>query len=121
MNEAIANPQLRVETQVFVLVGGGQGLDFNQLTKVEQAQGKYQAINILNNMGDPIEYSGSTTGPGYNEKGSPLQVSWRVRPKVAKVNIDSVGQWCRGNEFKEDHAHGVRNLVINPALLSNIN
>ncbi len=121
MNEAIANPQLRVETQVFVLVGGGQGLDFNQLTKVEQAQGKYQAINMLNNMGEPIEYSGSTTGPGYNEKGSPLQVSWRVRPKVAKVNIDSVGQWCRGNEFKEDHAHGVRNLVINPALLSNIN
>jgi len=37
---------------------------------------------------------------------------------VAKVNIESVGQWCKGNAFKEDHAHGVRNLVVNPRLLS---
>ena len=65
-----------------------------------------------------MTYDGSTTGPGYNEIGSPLQVSWSVRTKVLKVDIKSVGKWCEGNVFKEDHAHGVRNLVTNPALLS---
>jgi hypothetical protein len=49
-----------------------------------------------------------------------LQVSWTVYPKVLKVNAESVGKWCGGNVFKEDHAHGVRNLVKNPELLSNI-
>jgi hypothetical protein len=36
------------------------------------------------------------------------------------VNIESVGRWCQGNVFDEDHAHGVRNLVVNPDLLSRI-
>ncbi|MAD74550.1 MAG: hypothetical protein CML20_07155, partial [Rheinheimera sp.] len=67
-----------------------------------------------------VEYLGSTTGPGYNEKASPLQVSWSVRPQVAVVDINSVGKWCDDNEFNEDHAHGVRNLVQNPKLLSPI-
>ena len=40
--------------------------------------------------------------------------------EVAKVNIRSVGQWCTGNVFDEDHAHGVRNLVVNPDLLSEL-
>ena len=51
---------------------------------------------------------------------SPFHVSWSVRPKVAKVNIETVGNWCKGNTFKEDHAHGVRNLVTNHDLLSEI-
>jgi hypothetical protein len=72
------------------------------------------------NAGIPIQYSGSTTGPTYNEKGSPLQVSWSVRPKVLKVDAASVGEWCKDNMFKEDHAHGVRNLVTNERLLSEI-
>ena len=71
-------------------------------------------------MGTPIGYAGSTTGPSYNEKGSPLQVSWNVYPKVLKVNAASVGKWCDGNTFKEDHAHGVRNIVVDPNLLSEI-
>ncbi|MCP5079377.1 MAG: hypothetical protein GY951_15140, partial [Psychromonas sp.] len=62
--------------------------------------------------------AGSTTGPGYNEKASPYQVTWSVRPNVAKVSIESVGKWLEGNLFNEDHAHGVRNLVTNPDLLS---
>jgi hypothetical protein len=37
-----------------------------------------------------------------------------------KVHASSVGQWCKGNVFKEDHAHGVRNLVVNEKLLSAI-
>ncbi|BFM11399.1 hypothetical protein R50072_15520 [Simiduia litorea] len=120
LSDAIKNPQLRVETQVYVVVNDAKALDFGKLTRHEVKGGLHQATMIPNNTGKPIQYAGSTTGPGYNENASPLQVTWRVRPKVAKVNIATVGQWCKGNTFKEDHAHGVRNLVINPDLLSKI-
>lgn len=120
LSESIKNPQLRVETQVYVLVNDSKALDFGKLTKFGKKKGRYQALNIPSNTGTPVEYAGSTTGPGYNEKGSPFQVTWNVRPKVAKVNIDTVGKWCEGNAFDEDHAHGVRNLVTNTELLSNI-
>jgi len=119
LSDANMNPQLRVETQVFVLVNDNNAYDFNTLTKHEVVNGKHQAVNIPSNYGTPVQYTGSTTGPGYNEIASPLQVSWSVRPQVAKLDIDSVGQWCEGNVYNEDHAHGVRNLVINPDLLSN--
>jgi len=118
LSEAIANPQLRVEAQVFVLVNDNDASDFSDLTKHGLKNGYHQALNIPSDTGTPIQYEGSTTGPSYNTKGSPFQVSWSVRPKVAKVNAASVGKWCEGNEFKEDHAHGVRNLVVNPDLLS---
>ncbi|OUS32240.1 hypothetical protein A9Q98_01555 [Thalassotalea sp. 42_200_T64] len=117
-NNAIGNPQLRVETQVYVLVNDSNALDFATLTAHGEKNGLQQALNIPGNTGAPVQYAGSTTGPGYNEKGSPFQVSWSVRPKVAKVNVDTLGQWCEGNVFNEDHAHGIRNLVINPHLLS---
>jgi len=118
LSDAIKNPQLRVETQVYVLVNDNNALDFTNLTLHEKNNGLHQAVNIPSNTGTPIQYAGSTTGPGYNVEGSPLQVTWNVRPNVAKVNIQSVGKWCKGNTFNEDHAHGVRNLVINPELLS---
>ncbi|WP_029407681.1 delta-class carbonic anhydrase [Thiomicrorhabdus sp. Milos-T2] len=120
LSDSIKNPQLRVEGQVYVLVNDKNALDFNALTKYGIKNGQQQALNIPTNTGTPVQYAGSTTGPGYNEKGSPFQVTWSVRPKVAKVNIESVAQWCKGNVFKEDHAHGVRNLVTNPDLLSKI-
>ena len=113
------NPQLRVMAQVYVLVNDKNALDFGKLATVSKVNGKYQA-NMSSAAGAPVNYIGSTTGPGYNEKGSPYQVSWSVYPKVAKVNIESVGKWCKGNQFKEDHAHGVRNLVQNKDLLSEI-
>lgn len=121
LNEASANPQLRVEAQVFVLVNDAKAADFNELMKVGQVKGYYQPLHMPKASGKPIQYAGSTTGPAYNEKGSPLQVSWSVRPKVVKVNVETVGQWCKGNDFAEDHAHGVRNLVINEKLLSPLN
>ncbi len=120
LSKSIANPQLRVETQVYVIVNDDKALNFVDLTKHEVVNGLHQAVNIPTNTGDPVQYDGSTTGPGYNEKGSPLQVSWSVRPKVAKVSISSVDAWLKGNTFNEDHAHGVRNLVTNPDLLSKI-
>jgi len=121
LSESIKNPQLRVETQVYVLVNDDNALSFTDLTKHGKKLGLYQALNIPNNTGTPIQYAGSTTGPGYDEEASPFQVSWSVRPKVAKVNIKTVGEWCKDNAFKEDHAHGVRNLIINTDLLSQIN
>lgn len=120
LSESIMNPQLRVETQVYVLVHDDDALDFVKLTEIGMVEGKHQALNIPTNTGVPVQYAGSTTGPGYNEKGSPLQVSWSVRPQVAKVNIKTVAAWFENNVFEEDHAHGVRNLVMNPELLSEI-
>ncbi len=119
--ESTMNPGLRVEGQVFVLANDESALDFNQLAEVKMINGYSQAPNIPSSTGKPVEYLGSTTGPAYNETASPLQVSWSMRPKTATLDINSVGQWCKGNIFKEDHAHGVRNLVTNPTLLSPIN
>lgn len=118
LSESIVNPQLRVEGQVFVIVNDSKALDFNELTKVGVKNGYQQAMNIPSNTGNPIVYAGSTTGPGFNEQGSPLQVTWSMRPKVAKVNIATVAKWCEKNIFNEDHAHGVRNLVTDPKLIS---
>ena len=120
LSEVNINPQLRVEAQVFVLVNDDQALDFSNLAEIDTRSGYQQAPNIPANTGKPIEYAGSTTGPGYNEAGSPLQVSWSVPPEVAKLDIGFVAQWCKGNVFNEDHAHGVRNLVVNTKLLSPI-
>ena len=120
LSDSIKNPQLRVEAQVYVLVNDANALDFAQISAVSSVNGYYQAIATPTNTGKPVVYSGSTTGPSYNEAGSPFQVTWSVKPKVAKVDINSVGKWCESNTFNEDHAHGVRNLVINPALLSKI-
>lgn len=120
LSESIKNPQLRVETQVYVLVNDKNARDFEYLTSHRKQNGLHQAQNIPTDTGVPVQYAGSTTGPSYNEQGSPLQVSWSVRPNVAKVSISSVSKWCQGNQFNEDHAHGVRNLVTNPALLSEI-
>ncbi len=120
LSDSLMNPQLRVETQVYVLVNDSSALDFMELAAIGEVNGYQQALNIPTNTGAPVQYAGSTTGPSYNEKGSPLQVSWSVRPRVAKVNIETVGQWLNDNVFDEDYAHGVRNLVINPDLLSEI-
>lgn len=120
LSEAIGNPQLRVETQVYVLVNDSSAGDFVALTEIGEVNGYQQAVNIPTDTGTPVQYAGSTTGPSYNEKGSPFQVSWSVRPQVMKVDIASVEKWLANNVFEETGAHGVRNLVTNPALLSAI-
>jgi hypothetical protein len=118
--DSTMNPGLRVEGQVFVLANDKNALDFNELAKVASVNGYAQAPNIPSDTGRPVEYLGSTTGPSFNEQGSPLQVSWSMRPEVATLDINSVQSWCNDNVFNEDHAHGVRNLVTNPKLLSSI-
>ncbi len=121
LSEAIMNPQLRVEGQVYVLVNDDSAADFGALTEVSMVNGFHQAVGIPSDTGTPITYEGSTTGPSYNEKGSPLQVSWSVRPNVKKVSISSVAAWLNDNAFDEVYAHAVRNLVKRPSLLSDIN
>jgi len=106
------NPQLRVETQVFTLVNDTKALNFNQIQR---------ASDLPQNTGTPVEFLGSTTGPSFSDTVcSPLQVTWSVRPKCAKLDINSVGKWCKDNIFDEGQAHGVRKLVIKPELLSKI-
>ena len=120
-NDAIGNPQLRVEAVVAVLVNDPNAADFTEIAHIEEINSINQLPNLPNDLGVPVIYEGSTTGPSYNEKGSPFQVTWSVRPNVVKLDINSVGTWLASNPFDEDHAHGVRNLVINPDLLSPIN
>jgi len=120
LSDATGNPQLRVEAVVAVLVSQG-GTDFTKMAHIEEVNGLNQVPNLPTDLGEPVVYAGSTTGPGYNEKGSPFQVTWSVRPDVVKLNIMSVDAWLKDNPFDEDHAHGVRNLVTNPDLLSQIN
>ena len=122
LSDACANPDLRVETQVFTLVNDENALDFNDLSyDGNQVNGFHQAKAIPNNTGLPVEFMGSTTGPSYTEKAcSPLQVTWSVRPQCAKLNINTIGKWCESNVFEEDHAHGVRKLVTDERLLAPI-
>lgn len=121
LSDACANPELRVETQVFTLVNDSNALDFADFDYQGRSEAGYHMAKWPTDTGTPIEFTGSTTGPKYTEATcSPLQVGWSVRPQCAKLDINSIGKWCEGNKFDEDHAHGVRALVTEPALLSEI-
>ncbi|MCP3857604.1 MAG: hypothetical protein GY698_23240 [Actinomycetia bacterium] len=113
-------PQLRVEARVYVLVSDASAADFMTLTELTEVNGVHQAVSIPTELGTPVSYAGSTTGPSYNEEPSPLKVTWSVSPEVLKVDISTVAEWLEGNKFDEDHAHPVRNLVTNPDLLAPI-
>ena len=120
LSDKCANPDLRVETQVFTLVNDKRALNFNKFAYGgNMKNGLHQAKSLPRKTGKAVQFMGSTTGPKYTEAScSPLQVTWSVRPKCAKLDINSLGKWCENNEFSEDHAHGVRKLVTNPKLLS---
>lgn len=117
-----ANPQLRVETQVFLLVNDPKALDFKSFDySGSPTGGLHQAKALPTGTGTAVTFGGSTTGPSYTEaKCSPLQVTWSVRPQCARVNIATVHDWCKGNAFEEDYAHGVRQLVTARELLAPI-
>ncbi len=122
LSDTCANPDLRVETQVFTVVNDTNAVDFSTMAYGgNKLNGYHQPRSLPVNSGTPVEFTGSTTGPSYTEETcSPLQVSWSVRPACMKVDINSLSAWCENNVFEEDHAHGVRRLVTNPALLSPI-
>lgn len=122
LSKQCANPTLRVETQVFLVVNDRKARDFGKYVYGgHKAHGLYQPKALPTGTGKPVTFLGSTTGPQYTEaKCSPLQVTWSVRPACAKIDIHSLDKWCEGNVFEEDHAHGIRQLVTAPALLSKI-
>jgi hypothetical protein len=122
LSEQCANPQLRVETQVFLVVNDPNAADFSAFAYGgNMSKGLHQAKSIPIETGIPVVFAGSTTGPSYTEeKCSPMQVTWSVRPSCMKINIASLNTWCKGNAFNENHAHGVRQLVTAPELLSPI-
>ena len=122
LSDSCANPSLRVETKVFTVVNDRNAINFADYADVVKSNGKYQAKNLPTSGGNNVEFLGSTTGPKYTEQAcSPLQVTWNVNSDCAKVDIASLSNFCGDNVFKEDHAHGVRQLVVNPELLSPIN
>ncbi|MCL1125736.1 delta-class carbonic anhydrase [Shewanella surugensis] len=116
------NPDLRVEAQVFTLVNDDGAPSFNQFTyDVENKSDYYQTKSLPLDTGQPIVFLGSVTGTDYdNQQCSNKQVTWSIRPLCEKLNIKSLGKWCQGNVFQEVKAHGVRMLVTDPALLSDI-
>lgn len=121
LSDACANPQLRVEAQVFLLVNDENAADFSDFTYGGNVvNGLHQAKAIPD--GSPVVFTGSTTGPSYTEaKCSPLQVTWSVRPSCVKLDINSLVEWGKDNAFDEKKSHGVRQLVTSPELLSPIN
>jgi Delta carbonic anhydrase len=108
VTEVCGNPQLRVETQVFLLSKDGD-VKFNDQEPVTA-----QTKGI-------VAYTGSTTGTKYsNNHCSPYQVNWNVRTSCETLDIGSFAKWCSNNKYDEHHAHGVRALVTSPDLLSPI-
>lgn len=123
VSESCANPELRVESQVFLVVNDADALDFEYFTyEGTRRNGLHQPKELPGGTGAPVLFAGSTTGPKYTQSQcSPYQVTWSVRPNCAKVDIHSIHEWAnRGNVFGEDHSHGVRQLVTAPELLSPI-
>lgn len=117
------SPELRVETQVFLVVNDRSALDFANFDySGAPASSLHQPRALPANTGTPVVFRGSTTGPDYNSKDkcSPVQATWSVRPACARIDIGSLNRWCERNAFKENYAHGVRQLVTAPALLDRI-
>ncbi|MGJ3495653.1 hypothetical protein PsalN5692_00184 [Piscirickettsia salmonis] len=122
LSKSCANPNLRVESQVFTVVNDAQAIDFNKFNYAgDKVAGYYQPKALPTDTGTPVTFIGSTTGPNYNaKKCSSVQATWSVRPQCAKVDINSLAKWCEANPFKEHSAHGVRKLVIDERLLAKI-
>ena len=113
------NPQLRVEAQVFTVENNSQADDFSDFVFNGRQNGYFQAKALPPARGGAVTYQGSTTGSTFtNQRCSPLQVTWNVQPTCQPLNIHSLSQWCRSNVFGEPGAHGVRQLVDNLELLS---
>ena len=87
VSPSINNPQQRVEIIVAVLVNDSAAADFQDLNAIKQLNVFHQATGLPEDLGEPVTYAGSTTGPSYNEQGSPFQVTWNFRLRVLKVYI----------------------------------
>ena len=43
-----------------------------------------------------------------------------MRKDCKKLDINSLGEWCKDNDFHETYAHGTRALVTNKKLLAKV-
>ena len=121
LSDACANPQLRVEAQVFLVVNDESADDFSDYAYRGEAVGGLHQAKAFPYGGTPVEFAGSTTGPSYDQATcSPLQVTWSVRPKCRLLDQSSLHAWAEKNPFNETKSHGVRSLVTAPELLSPI-
>ena len=122
LTDTCTDPKLRVEAQVFLVVNDPSALDFDEFVYAGDNGGLHQAKTLPTGTGEAVVFRGSTTGPSYNQSQcSPVQVTWSVRPRCAKLDITSLHRWAeRGNVFNETKSHGVRQLVTAPQLLAPI-
>ncbi|MCY4129697.1 MAG: delta-class carbonic anhydrase [Gammaproteobacteria bacterium] len=121
--ESCADPLLRVETQVFLVVNDPSAGDFNQMTYDGNiVNGLHHAKSIPSSTGKPVLFRGSTTGPSYDQYNcSKARVTWNVRPQCTKLDINSLHRWAENrNVFNEVSSHGVRQLVTAAELLAPI-
>lgn len=121
LTETCANPLLRVEAQVFLVVNDPDALDFTDFGYGGMKGGVHQAKE-LPLTGDTVSFLGSTTGPSYDAVTcSPAQVTWNVAKSCKRVDIASLHRWAASkNLFEETKSHQVRQLVTDPKLLSPI-
>jgi hypothetical protein len=120
LSDKCMNPQLRVEAEVFKVVNSNNVLQFQSMGYAGKIGGYHQP-RMLSAHPEIVEFLGSTTGPSFTQEVcSPLQVTWNVRPSCKLMDINSLSKWCEDNIFEEDSAHGVRELVTAPELLSEI-
>jgi len=104
LSAVCGNPQLRVMTQVFEVVE--DGADFDTME------------DVMMHEGERVVYTGSTTGPSYNnDHCSPYQVTWDVNKATATIDAEALVDWSHD---MGEHAHGVRELVTPSELLSKI-
>ncbi|MGO9474546.1 MAG: delta-class carbonic anhydrase [Rhodomicrobium sp.] len=110
------HPTLRVEAKVFHIESEGD--DF---AKFDRAADKAQ-LKSLPDASGAVEYQGSTTGSSYNNdtKCSPASATWNVRPDCSPLKLASLKSWCAHNDYHEHLVHGVRPLVTNAELLSDL-
>ena len=122
-NAACVNPQLRVESQVFLVVNDPTAPSFSSFAYAgNHKNGRPQPVSLPTGTGEAVVFRGSTTGTKYDQQTcSPYQVTWSVRPYCMRVNLLSLHAWAAaGNVFEETASHGVRELVTAPELLSPI-
>jgi len=81
LSDKRANPDLRIETQVFTLVNDKSAASFSDYAyDNNMVNGRPQAKSLPSKTGKAVEFMGSTTGPKYTEATcSALQVTWAVQ------------------------------------------
>ena len=104
--------------KVFVGADKHGGYKCNECDSLSTAELKAPARDVCSGV-KPRRHDLTPLG-AHLVPGLARQVTWSVRPSYAEIDINSLASRCKGNVFKEDHAHGVRQLVTAKELLAKI-